>query len=153
MRYIEAPNEYTGSGPAVFLAGGITDTENWQSRLIGWLTSVDATVLNPRREKFPLGNQDEGRRQIQWEYRHLLRADLIAFWFPKQTVCPIALFELGACCAADAAIVVGTDPDYQRRFDVECQLALRRPGVVVVSSLESLSEEIVRHPMMQGAFR
>jgi hypothetical protein len=34
MNYIEAPNEYCGIGPSVFIAGGISDTENWQAEFI-----------------------------------------------------------------------------------------------------------------------
>ena len=121
MRYIEAPAEYDGNGPAVFLAGGITDTADWQSQLTVLLGANEGTVLNPRRREFPMGDPSEGRVQIEWEFRHLKLADLVAFWFPPETLCPIALFELGACCGSNSPIVVGTDPEYSRRFDVECR--------------------------------
>src|SRR4029450_9656436 len=125
MNYIEAPEEFTGSGRAVFLAGGISDAEDWQSQVVRSLASLDATVLNPRRVHFPEGDVEECRRQIDWEHRYLRRADLVAFWFPWQTLCPIALFELGACCSTGAALLVGADPRYGRRFDLQAQLALR----------------------------
>src|SRR5262245_64999987 len=117
MNYIEAPDEFVGGGRAVFLAGGISDAEDWQSQVVRSLGNLDATVLNPRRAHFPAGDAEESRRQIGWEHRHLRRADLVAFWFPSQTLCPIALFELGACCSAGAVLVVGGDQRYGRRFD------------------------------------
>ena len=151
MNYIEAPNEYEGGGRAVFLAGGITGAENWQTQLIESLRDVNATVLNPRRKEFPMGDPAEGERQIEWEHRHLERADLFAFWFPPQTLCPIALFELGACCASGKPLVVGTAPTYARRFDVTVQLRLRRPDVRVLDSLEDLTRAVVEHPILRGA--
>ena len=153
MRYIEAPAEYDGKGPAVFLAGGITGTEDWQSRVSRGLSSIEGSVLTPRRELFPMGSPAEGQRQIEWEYRHLLRADLVAFWFPPETLCPIALFELGTCCSSEVPIVVGAHPDYARRFDICCQLELRRPGTRIVGTIEAFEEAILQHPIMQGAVR
>jgi hypothetical protein len=150
MNYIEAPDEFGGSGPAVFLAGGITGTENWQATVARNLTAHNVTVLNPRRERFPAGDPDAGRRQIEWEHRHLARADLIAFWFPPPTVCPIALFELGACCSALAPIVVGADPGYARRFDLQVQLRLRRPELELVDTLDDLTAQIVNHRALRG---
>ena len=144
MNYIEAPVEFDGNGPAIFLAGGISDAQDWQSRLTRMLGEVPATILNPRRKHFPMGDRLEGERQIDWEHRHLARASLVAFWFPPETVCPIGLFELGACCASAARLAVGTDPEYARRFDVVEQLRLRRPEVRVVDSLAGLRREIVR---------
>jgi len=150
MLYVEAPDEYTGQSAAVFLAGGISNAEDWQAELVASLAGIDAAVLNPRRKDFPMGHPEEGRRQIAWEHRHLERADLVAFWFPPQTVCPITLFELGACSSSPTAIVVGTHPNYARRFDVTVQLGLRRPEVTVLRSLEDLARAISEHPALQG---
>src|SRR5436190_14736780 len=127
MQYIEAPHEYRGSGPSVFLAGGISDCKNWQSEMVAALKQTNVTVLNPRRTVFPAGDLEENRRQIAWEYHHLELANLVAFWFPPETLCPIALFELGALCALSRPLVVGADPHYARRSDLETQLKIRRP--------------------------
>src|SRR5262249_11911770 len=116
MNYIEAPHEFWGSDVTVFLAGGISDCENWQRQVAEALQHVNVTLLNPRREAFPQGNEDENRQQIGWEHRYLKRADIVAFWFPPQTLCPIALFELGICCASQKQVIVGADPRYARRF-------------------------------------
>jgi len=151
MNYIEAPSEYLGNSRAVFLAGGIAGAENWQTVMVELLENIDATVLNPRREDFPMGDAAEGERQIEWEHRHLERADLVAFWFPPQTLCPITLFELGTCCSSGVPLVVGTEPDYVRRFDVAVQLRLRRPEVKVVDTLDDLARAVREHSTMQGA--
>lgn len=150
MRYIESPTEFDGSGPAVFLAGGISDAEDWQQRLVGMLPHGQFSVLNPRRAAFPADDQSAASEQIAWEHRHLQHATLVAFWFPPQTLCPIALFELGACCSAGTPIVVGTDPRYARRCDVETQLQLRRPEVEFTTRLERLAEQVTAHFESKG---
>lgn len=145
MHVIEAPQEYQGHAPAVFLAGGISDTENWQREIIHALRDTAGVLLNPRRAEFPMDDPDAGRVQIEWEHRHLRRAGLVAFWFPPQTLCPIALFELGLCVESGIPLAVGTHPDYARRFDIEVQMRLRRPGVLVVDSLIALAAQIRGH--------
>ena len=153
MRYIEAPTEYEGSGPALFLAGGISDVENWQRSFLRMLPRGEYTVLNPRRVEFPVGDTAAENEQIEWEVRHLRRATLIAFWFPPQTLCPIALFELGVCSAIEKPIVVGADTNYARRFDVEAHLRLQRPDVTIANTLESLATRIANHCELKGALR
>ena len=55
------------------------------------------------------------------------------FWFPAETICPIALFELGGrLLVREQPLFVGTNPNYQRRLDVEVQLRLARPEVALV---------------------
>jgi hypothetical protein len=150
MRYIEAPQEYDGDETVVFLAGSVTDAENWQSRVAQLLRHVNVTLLNPRRGDFPVGDALAAERQIEWEHRYLRRAELVAFWFSAHSLCPIALFELGACCAERVPLVVATDQNYERRRDVISQLQLRRPEVTVVQSLESLAQHVTEHPLLRG---
>lgn len=149
MNYIEAPSEFVGKGAAVFLAGGISDCENWQSQVVRGLEHIDATVLNPRRVSFPVNDNSEHQKQIEWEYRHLRRATLVAFWFPPQTLCPIALFELGACCGSGKPLILGADPSYGRRFDLEKQIALQRPNTRVANTLQELMDQIQNHPVLR----
>lgn len=151
MPYIEAPDEFSGPRPAVFLAGGISDAENWQAQLVRRLGDIQGTIVNPRRKVYPRGDRAENQRQIKWEYRHLTQADFVAFWFPPQTLCPIALFELGVCCGLQLPMIVGVDPDYLRRFDVEVQLQLHRPDVLLVDRLEAVAERILKLTAYQGA--
>ncbi len=148
MQYVEAPAEYQpGPWPALFLAGGISGTTAWQEEMVRRLEGLPLAVLNPRRANFPMGDAAEAPRQIEWEYRHLRKADAILFWFPPETLCPIALYELGTWSAyrdegGVRPLFVGTHPGYQRRLDVEIQTRLARPEVKLRSTLEELAEDV-----------
>jgi hypothetical protein len=136
--YVEAPRYYTGDRPALFLAGGITDCPEWQAEAREILAADDVVVLNPRRANFPIGDPSAAAGQVDWEFRHLRRADVVLFWFAAgPSVQPIALYELGAHAASGKPIAVGADPAYLRRTDVLLQLGHVRPGVVVWDSLET----------------
>jgi nucleoside 2-deoxyribosyltransferase-like protein len=135
-RYVEAPEEYAGDRPSIFLAGGITGCPDWQSDAVRMLAAEPVVVLNPRRPHFDLGDPMATEAQIRWEHTHLHRAAVVLFWFSAgPSPQPIALYELGAMAAADRRIAVGADPDYVRRADVRIQLALSRPDLVVRSDL------------------
>jgi hypothetical protein len=143
MQYIQAPAEYhPGRSPSVFLAGGITGCGDWQSDVAEMLRGTDWVVLNPRRRSFPIDDPSAAEEQIRWEFRHLRRATARLFWFPSATLCPIALYELGAWSMAPGPLFVGVDPAYARRVDVEIQTKLVRPDVRVVSSLQELAGQL-----------
>ena len=143
MLYVEAPTEYTGAAPSVFLAGGITGCGTWQRDLAHALRDTDLVVLNPRRERFPIDDPGAAEGQIRWEFDHLRRATARLFWFPSATLCPIALFELGAWSRGREPLLVGVDPPYARRADVETQLRLARPDVKVVYSTCDLAAQVL----------
>ncbi len=142
MKYVEAPSDVLGLGTSVFLAGGISNCPDWQKEFVDKIRDTELVVYNPRRANFPMGNKEEGLRQIKWEAEYLDKASCIIFWFPKETVCPIVLFELGSWSMTDKPIFVGIHPDYSRRFDVETQLEIRRPDVKVVYSLDDLADQL-----------
>ena len=127
---------------SVFLAGTITGAKmDWQRQITESLKDFDIVVFNPRRAKKP--EDEEGvREQITWEYENLKQADLVSFWFSSETVAPITLYELGAQVATNKPIVIGMDPKYPRRFDVEVQVPLARPDIPIVYSLKDLSDKI-----------
>ena len=143
MRVVTAPSQGAYESPSLFLAGGITGCPSWQDDFIGLLTQADMTLLNPRRDPWP-DDPDEVERQIRWEWQKLREATAISFWFPCETICPIALFELGAWSKAGKQIFVGVHPEYQRRQDVEIQMRLARPSLEVVYSLEDLAKQVKR---------
>jgi hypothetical protein len=139
MHVIEAPNlrpQLTN----VFLGGGITGCPDWQSEVVELLHDVPGILLNPRRSgDFSESMADE---QITWEYHALRTAETVFFWFPKETMCPITLFELGVFTQRkNVRLIVGTHPEYVRRFDVIKQLELARPEVVVQESILGLVTE------------
>jgi nucleoside 2-deoxyribosyltransferase-like protein len=145
MRTIEAPHQFDGRGPSLFLAGGVTGCADWQARLVDMLPGLDVTALNPRRRHFDVADDSATVEQIEWEFRHLRRASAIAFWFPAESICPIALFELGAWSERGTPLLVGADARYVRRRDVVEQLRLARAGTPIAATLDDLAASIDAH--------
>lgn len=130
-RVFVAPEKCASDGIKLFLAGGITGCPNWQKDAISYLEDTDLILLNPRRDNFPIHDPNAAFEQILWEYEHLRLADAILFWFPKETLCPIVLYELGAWSMTQKPIFVGVHEDYARKNDVVIQTSLARPEVYV----------------------
>lgn len=136
MKIIEAPFPHPETTD-LFLAGGITNCPDWQKEAIEYLEETSGIALNPRRSG--VFTEDIADEQITWEYHALRSADTVLFWFPKETLCPITLLELGVFTQRpQTRLIVGTDLDYARRFDVIKQLELARPEVTVRHSVEDL---------------
>lgn len=131
---IESPNEIysiKNNSFKIFLAGGISYCSDWQSEMIkllkkrrGIYSDTDITIYNPRRVNFPIDDPDAAEEQITWEYNHLRDADIILFWFSKGSLNPIVLYELGRWGFTGKKIVIGIDPDYERKQDVMIQSKL-----------------------------
>lgn len=136
MKVITAPQSYAHRPERIslFLAGGITNCPDWQSEAIDRFKGMaQLDILNPRRPFYPMENADEARIQISWEFHQLEQSDIILFWFPKESICPIVLYELGvqmgkAMTGMMPKSFVGTHPEYARKTDVkiQTQLALKR---------------------------
>lgn len=144
MKYIECPGIYKGNKKekSLFLAGGITGCLDWQSELVGLLKNEDLTLLNPRRKNFPINDPNANEAQIKWEYNHLKKATAVSFWFPKETLCPITLYELGKQSVYNKPLFIGVHPDYKRKSDVEIQTGLIRPKIKIAYSIEDLAKQI-----------
>jgi len=142
MKYIEAPEYFDSKEKGIFLAGGITGCPDWQSEIVDYLKDTDLTIYNPRRKNFPIHDPNAASAQIKWEHYYLNYANMIQFWFPQETLCPIVLYELGAWSKTNKPIFVGVHPEYKRRQDVEIQTKLARPEVKIVFSLENLAKQI-----------
>lgn len=128
---------------SLFLAGGITGCPDWQSYVIGMLSDTSLVLLNPRRSSFDVGNLDVSEQQIRWEFRHLRIATARLFWFPEETLCPIALLELGNSLATGVPLFVGVHPEYARLLDIRVQCRLYRPDVKVVTHINALCGQVV----------
>lgn len=118
----------------LFLAGGITGCPDWQrtaANMLHVFGSNELAVLNPRRADFPMGDRMAGVQQIEWEHAALARADMVVFWFPRETLCPITLYELGVQNSGTKRLVVGVHAKYGRKLDVQAQTRLARPEVHV----------------------
>lgn len=157
MRYVEAPENYTfeehyymrRNAERLFLAGGITGTQNWQKHVVEGLEDIeDLVIFNPRRENFPIEDSNAAFAQIRWEIEHFQKASMILFWFPPETLCPIALYELGRWTQPNSVrhmqpiLFIGTDPGYQRRQDIEIQTSILRPGTYIHNNLDHMIESV-----------
>lgn len=132
------------SQPSLFLAGGITGCPDWQHEVASWLRGADMMVINPRRNGQFVDDPDNAYEQIKWERSYLRQAKVIMFWFCKETIQPIALFELGHWSSTPKPIVVGCHPEYPRRLDVEYQLQMARPTLVLHDNLKTTAREAVK---------
>jgi len=145
---ITAPNDITTSPeielmPHIFVAGGISNTANWQNSMIELLSDEGVVTYNPRREHYSTLEPKLLVEQITWEYENLQKADMILFWFSNQTLCPITLYELGRWGnSSHKTIFVGIEPGYLRQQDVEIQTKLARPDVNIKYSVKELASEI-----------
>lgn len=142
MKTYTATYAYHGAGTSVFLAGGITGCPNWQAELRDLLAHEEITLLNPRRDDFPINDPLAAPLQIRWEYEHLRRATAILFWFPFESICPIALFELGAWLGSPKKLFIGAHPNYSRRLDITNQTFCARPEQVVYGDLPALARGV-----------
>jgi len=136
MKYVEAPVYADPVGPSIFLAGGITNCEDWQKYAVDYFTRDEVTIYNPRRADFDITDPTATEKQIKWEFTYLSKADRILFWFPGgESVQPITLYELGRYAALGKRLIVGADPEYLRREDVVTQMKLARPDLYVWDKL------------------
>lgn len=147
MKVITAPDQVDlvlEDEPVLFLAGGITGCYRWQNAAKDRLRESPGMLLNPRRENFPINDPDATKEQISWEFQALRIANGILFWFPKETLCPIVLFELGSALERQQDLFVGCHPAYTRKRDVEIQVSLRRSEIQVRDDLRDVLEDVVR---------
>ncbi len=144
MKYIEAiaPVTMRLTETQVFMAGGITNCWDWQQVMRKLLKDTELTLINPRRKDFPIGDPDAAQEQISWEFSALRLCDAILFWFPRETLCPIVLYELGAWTMQEKPIFIGCHPEYERIQDVIIQTELARPGLVVATTLNDLAQQV-----------
>ena len=144
MIYVEAPHKVEVNKKSIFLAGGITGCPDWQKKVVEKIKDLDIVIYNPRRANFDVSDTNASKIQIEWEHNMLRKADVISFWFCKETIQPITLYELGAHTITSKPLIIGMDNDYERRKDVEIQTKLERPDTEFVYSLKDLSNRIFK---------
>lgn len=149
MKLINAPSdEYIDYSHSLFIGGGISNCEDWQTPLINSLCDLDNLYLiNPRRP----GTIDRKDRkisieQITWEVTRLKSTTYAMFWFPKESLCPITLLELGKTLSKQRITgyprtFIGCHPEYDRVLDVEIQTFLESPMIKIHSSLNDLAAD------------
>lgn len=150
MIEIKAPSlvlpEEAARYKTLFLGGGISNCPMWQNEMLKLLASFQRMmVFNPRRKDFDTSDLQMEEGQIRWEYFYLNMANMIMFWFPAETLCPITLYELGSWVKTNKRIFVGHHPNYARKRDLHIQLKLARPSLVVATELEEMAFQISCH--------
>ena len=147
VNYVECPAyldpvDYSRR-PTLFLAGGIKDSPDWQSEMVGKLQGENFNILNPRRKDFPSGDPQAGKAQMRWELRYLESTlTYLIFWFDKRSLAPIAIGEYFRYMENRHAVFVGVDPEYTRREDIEFRLTEWRPSVEIAYTLEDLAQQV-----------
>lgn len=132
---IEAPKQNVVKYISVFLAGGISKCDDWQSKVIEKLKNRGAlTIFNPRRKKFDVDNKSAELEQICWEFDRLERMDIFSMYFcDSESVQPICMYELGRYICRmqerfpddwDDRIVISVEKGYSRASDVLIQTRL-----------------------------
>lgn len=151
MDIITSPNIVELVKPSVFLAGGITNCPDWQKDFIDNFTNSfsirEVTIVNPRCEEWDdtRDNIEVSKEQISWEKNYLDVTTGVVFWFPKETLCPITLFELGGALYSRNIIAIGIDPEYQRKLDIEVQVGLVNKNIPIVYSVNDLVDETMEY--------
>lgn len=134
MKVITAPEYYvpTREEITVFLAGGITNCENWQKEVIDYLKSLPdektdkLVIFNPRRDKWPKNSDtEEIRRQINWEADYIRTADIFTMYFTNtdKSDQPICFYELGKY-ANRSNDIISYQEGFKRALDVEFQMSI-----------------------------
>lgn len=131
QRYIIERNEPM----TIFLAGGITGCEDWQSIVIKNLEDIrDLVIFNPRRSTFDATDSSKSFEQIIWEFNCLEMMDFFTVYFAgSDSVQPITLYELGRNLVRmkerfpedwNKRILIGIADEYKRKEDVVIQSML-----------------------------
>lgn len=155
-KIIRAPEtwERRRGAPGVFLAGGISNCQDWQEDVAHRIAnSLDIDVINPRRYNWNMDSQSEASiDQIRWEFKQIEECEFMLFWFCEETLCPITLYELGRAVERREALRgpdhiplrVGTHPNYQRKLDVVTQVGLVRPEVPIYHDLNKMVDDFIQ---------
>lgn len=135
MRVVTYPEKYDRKEGdiAVFLAGGISDCDNWQNVVIDYIKSHaeshyldNLVILNPRGDESKILSFDE--KQV-WDFDNLNEADIVSFYFCKNATQSTSMYELGRHlalygCGYHDKIVVSIESGFKKEnvLNDQCQL-------------------------------
>ena len=160
MKVITAIEEYKRKNNVifVFLAGGITNCQEWQNCVIEKLKNEDnkLIVFNPRRKKFPINDPNASFEQIKWEFDYLEQCDIFSMYFdgPTQSDQPICFYELGRNIERmktkfpdnwDKRIIITVNYQFKRTADVVIQTMLASNSKIKVNMFDNFDESIEYH--------
>ena len=162
MKIITAPEHYDpiSTDILVFLAGGITNCENWQKECIKQLEeryhgTDNLVVFNPRRENFPINDPSASLQQIQWEFDAIERCDIFSMYFCSgESDQPICMYELGRNILRiqnrfpldwEKRIVISVERGYKRKQDVLIQTDLATNNKLYINTQYSKEICLAEH--------
>lgn len=167
MRVITAPEKYqklNSEEYCIFLGGGITGCDDWQSEVIEHIKTIPEVkmvddrlvIFNPRRKDFPMDDPDAAYEQIMWEHRYIAFSHLITLYFAPDEIQPICLFELGKSIHRPIdQLLITSDPNYPRLKDIDIQ-TMCTFGVPMVNignpydHAQSIVEAALAHRLSEG---
>lgn len=130
--YIRSPDPLPDHfyNTSIFLGGGISNCPDWQNDIKSVINIDKFDVVNPRRVGDLAFDTNDAKAQIEYEFQALGMVDYILFWFPKETLCPITLFETGKSLVraslGEVRLIIGWEEDYKRAFDLDVQIGLEK---------------------------
>ena len=83
---------------------------------------------------------------MQFVDKHLIEADIVVFWFSAGSENPIVLYEYGFHGLSESYrkdIIVGVDPNYSRKVDVESQTKLFDPDIIIYNNLDQVASNLI----------
>lgn len=119
---------------SVFLAGGITNWRTYvKSRAEGSYENI--AVIDPNDPHYDV------ELTTAWEFEAMHYADVVMFWFPKESANVVTMFELGWVCRDHLnKIVVGCDPEFKYYKNIVEELKQLRPDITVLTTLEETTD-------------
>jgi len=138
---------------AIYLAGGISDIDDWQDQFISHFKQLQSdtlmkalylknlTIINPRRNHFN-DKRSEIKKQIMWEHAHAKAADALVFYFPADSHCSISLFQYGKYLTSGKKIFVGIEKDHLKSLDIFAHTRIEKPDQNINYSITDLIEEV-----------
>lgn len=134
----------------VFLAGGITNCEEWQVQVLNSLNkflelenikSDNLIVFNPRRKNFPINDPTASFEQIEWEFNYLEQCDIFSMYFDgtKQSDQPICFYELGRNIERMKQKFPG---DWERRIIISGNSNFKRISDVVIQTMLASNQKL-----------
>lgn len=146
MQEIQAPQPIPQEGRQLFLAGSIEmdRAHEWQRDVVQRLGETDWIVLNPRRGSWDASweqriDNEEFKKQVEWELSALERADKILMYFDPQTKSPISLLELGLFARSGKLVVVCPEGFWRKgNVDIVCERYGIRQAATLGDALKNL---------------
>ena len=143
----------------VFLAGGITNCEEWQKIVINyfkenWKHERGIIFLNPRRDSFDVTNPDATLEQIKWEFKYLSHRNVAfsMYFADSDSSQPICFYEMGRAVGMatnkhfqSKKLFIATNNKFFRKEDVLIQGKLADYGgtPIFVESAEEYAEKLL----------